>query len=407
MSTLLGPLPTGGAAPQLREPYLGYQRLREEAPCCVVPGAGRVVLSRYADVATALKHPGLRMSDLLGPVMSMPKALQPVVRPAARTISRMMLFTDPPDHTRLRGLANRAFTPRAVEAMRARVEEIAEGLLDDLRPAGPVDLMGGFANWLPVIVIAEMLGTAVDDLRKFKRWSDDFALLVSSSGQPAPVIASRGAWAVYCLQKYLRRLVRERRAKPGNNLLDAMIAAEESGDVLTEQELVSNALLLLVAGHITTTHLIGSGVLALLQHPDQLELVRARPELMPSAVEEILRYESPLQFTGRFTPDAVEVNGHRIPAGCAVALCLGSANHDPEQFAEPERLDITRPDNRHLAFAAGAHFCLGAALARLEGQVAIGAVLRRFPKLRLASERIEWRKAGAQRGLKRLMVTLA
>jgi cytochrome P450 len=407
MSTRVEPMPTSAATPDLREPYLGYRRLREEAPCCVEPRGGGVVLSRFADVAAALKHPGLRMSDLLGPVMNTPKPLQPVVRPAARTISRMMLFTDPPDHTRLRGLANRAFTPRAVEAMRARVGEIAEGLLDDLRPSGPVDLMGGFANWLPVIVIAEMLGTAVSDLRRFKRWSDDFALLISSSGQPAPVIAFRGAWSVYCLQRYLRRLVRQRRARPGNNLLDAMIAAEEGGDALTEQELVSNALLLLVAGHITTTHLIGSGVLALLQHPDQLALLREEPALLPSAVEEILRYESPLQFTGRFAADEVVVNGHRIPAGSAVALCLGSANHDPDQFAEPERLDITRTENRHLAFAAGAHFCLGAALARLEGQVAIGAVLRRFPELRLAGERIEWRKAGVQRGLKRLAVHLA
>lgn len=405
MPDLLDQSPRTSAEAEIPEPYRRYRWLREEAPLGADPTT-RVVLTRYADVAAALRHPQLAMSRVLEPVLNMPKALQPVVRPAARLLSRMMLFTDPPDHTRLRGLANRAFTPRAVEGMRARVEEIADELLDPLDRPGPVDLIDGFANWLPIIVIAELLGAVVENRRRIKVWSDDFALLVSSSEQPALVVALRGARSVYSLQRYLRKLVRARRANPGTTLLDALIAAEDSGDTLTEQELVSNALLLLVAGHITTTNLIGNGLLALLQNPEQLDLLRGDSDLMPGAIEELLRYESPLQFTGRVAAADLEINGNRIEAGRTVALGLGAANHDPAQFPDPERLDIRRTDNRHLAFAGGAHFCLGAALARLEGQVAIGTVLRRFPNLRLTGDRIEWRKAGVQRGLKQLPVFL-
>jgi cytochrome P450 len=251
-----------------------------------------------------------------------------------------------------------------------------------------------------------LIGAEIKDQRAIKVWSDDFALLISASTRPAAVVAARGAWGVYRLERYLRRLVRMKRSNPGNSLLDALIAAEESGDALTEQELVSNALLLLAAGHITTTNLIGNGLLALLQHPDQLNLLRQNPELLPGAVEELLRYESPLQFTGRVAARDTEINGHAVEAGRAIVLGLGSANRDPNQFPDPNRLNIQRTENRHLAFAGGAHFCLGAALARLEGQIAIDALLARYPNLRLAEERIEWRNAGVVRGLKRLPVHL-
>jgi len=290
--------------------------------------------------------------------------------------------------------------------MRARIREIADELLGRLKGPGPVDLIDTYANWLPIQVIAEMLGAELEDRRAIKVWSDDFALLISASTRPALVVAARGARGVYCLQRTMRRLVRRKRANPGNSLLDALIAAEESGDVLTEQELVSNALLLLAAGHITTTNLIGNGLLALLQHPEQLHLLRENPNLMPQAVEELLRFESPLQFTGRVAGRDTEINGHSIKAGQTLVLGLGSANRDPEQFPHPDRLDIQRTENRHLAFAGGAHFCLGAALARLEGQIALDALLSRFPKLRLADPRAEWRNAGVVRGLKRLPVYL-
>ena len=399
-------LPGTSSPDEVPELYRHYQELRKNPPFVTDAARGNLVVARYADVAAACRHPQLVMARVLAPALAMPESLQPVIRPAMRTLSRMMLFTDPPDHTRLRGLANRAFTPRAVEGMRSRIREIADNLLDRIAGPGPVDLIGTYANWLPIQVIAEMLGAELEDQRAIKRWSDDFALLISGSRQTAIVVAARGAWGVYCLQRYMRRLVRRKRANPDTSLLDALIAAEESGDVLTEQELVSNALLLLAAGHITTTNLIGNGLLALLQHPDQLDLLRQQPELMPQAVEEMLRYESPLQFTGRVAGVDTVINGFRVKTGQTLVLGLGAANHDPEQFPHPDRLDIQRTENRHLAFAGGAHFCLGAALARLEGQIAIDAILRRFPNLRLADQQVEWRNAGVIRGLKRLPVYL-
>jgi pimeloyl-[acyl-carrier protein] synthase len=376
-----------------QELYLHYRRLREEAPVSVEPATGRPVLTRYADASAALKHPLLSSREVLEPVMSMPRPLKPVVRPAARILMRIMLFTDEPDHTRLRGLANRAFTPRVVEGMRTRIQAIANRLLDELDAGGSVDLIGGYANWLPVIVIAEMLGAPPADRRRIKAWSDDFALLISSSSRPALEVALRGARSSLQLQRYLRRLVRQRRANPGDTLLDGLIAAEESGDALTQEELIANAILLLVAGHISTTHLIGNGLLALLRHPAQLELLRQEPPLLPGAVEEFLRYESPFQWTGRVAVQDLELNGHPVRAGTAVAIGLGAANRDPAQFADP-------------AFGAGVHFCLGAALARLEGQIGIGTVLDRFPDLRLAATRMEWRNTGVIRGLERLPVFL-
>jgi cytochrome P450 len=361
---------------------------------------------RYADVSAALRHPQLRVSKVLEPAVRMPKVLQPVVRPSVRLFSRMMVLSDPPDHTRLRSLASRAFTPRSVEGMQPRIEAIADELLSAFDPSGPVDLMESYANQLPVMVIAEMLGAKVKNRRQFKRWSDDFLLLISGSGRPPAQIALRSSVSMYFLQRFLRRLIRERRANPSGNILDNLIAAEEGGDVLTEQELVSNTTLLLIAGHVTTTNLIGSGLLSLLQNPEQMELLRERPELMPFAVEEFLRFESPLQFTARVAGEDLEVNGHPVESGRMVVLGLGIANRDPEQFPHPDELDITREPNRHLAFAGGAHFCLGAALARMEGQIAIQAVLRRFPGMRLSEGPVVWGKTGTLRGLERLTVWL-
>jgi cytochrome P450 len=401
------PTITRAANQALAEPYLRYRRLREESPILEDPATGRLVLTRYADVAAALKHPQLSSREVLAPAMNMPKTLRPVVRPAVRILTRIMLFTDPPEHARLRALANRAFTPRAVEGLRGRVQEIADDLLDQVPASGPVDLIAAYANWLPIIVIAELLGAPVGDRRRIKRWSDDWALLISSSSRPAAEVALRGVFSGLCLQRYLRGLIRRRRARPGNTVLDALIAAEESGDVLTQDELVANAILLLVAGHITTTNLIGNGLLALLRHPEELRALREAPELLPGAVEELLRYDSPIQFSGRVALADLELNGYPIRARQTLALSIGAANRDPAQFPDPDRLDLRRAENRHLAFGAGAHFCLGAALARLEGQIGIGTVLRRFPDLRLATNEVEWRAIGALRGLKRLPVLRA
>lgn len=393
----------------LKDPYARYRRMREEAAVHpgLIPIPGQVVVTRFAEATAALKHPSLSTERIFAFAMRTPPLLRPAVRPVERVIARMMLFVDGPPHARLRGLANRAFTPRAVEGMRPQIEALADRLLDELAgQSGPVDLIEGYANWLPVLVIADILGADTRDRRRIKRWSDDWALLLSGSTRPAGEVALRGAISGFMLQRYLKALVRRKQSRPGNSLLDELIAAVENGSGFSAEEVVSNALLLLVAGHITTTNLIGNGLLALLRNPDQLKLLRGDPELLPSAVEEFLRYETPLQFTGRIATEDLELNGHPIRAGTAVAIGLGAANRDPEQFPDPDQLDIRRPDNRQLAFGAGVHFCLGAALARLEGQIGIGTVLRRFPGLRLAEEHPPWRNAGTLRGLERLPVLL-
>jgi cytochrome P450 len=380
--------------------------MREEAPVHLDTVNNRLVLFRYAEVSAAMRHPQLSARAVLGAAMNMPKPLQPMLRPATRILSRVMLFTDPPEHARLRALANRAFTPRTVEGLRSRIQEIADDLLDRLRGSGPVDLIGAYANWLPIVVIAELLGAPTSDRRRIKVWSDDWALLISASTRPQWEVAVRGALSGYCLRRYLGGLIRRRRARPGTSLLDDLIAAEESGDKLSHDELIANAILLLVAGHITTTNLIGNGMLALLQHPEQRRALQDDPSLLPGAIEEFLRYDSPIQFSGRLALSELELNGYPIPAGTAVAIGLGSANRDPRQYEDPDRLNIRRTENRHLAFGAGMHFCLGAALARLEGQIGIGTLLRRFPELQLATSEVEWRQTGVLRGLKRLPVHL-
>jgi cytochrome P450 PksS len=291
-----------------------------------------------------------------------------------------MLDLDPPDHTRLRVLVQTAFTPRLVEAMRPRVEALAEGLLDGLRDRTGFDLIRDYALPIPATVIAEMLGVPAGDRHKFHRWSK------------AMVSADPFGWRrflvvphVWAFLRYIRRLIRAKRAVPGDDLLTALVRAEEAGNRMSEDELVAMTFLLLVAGHETTVNLIGNGVLALLEHPDQLARLRADLSLVRPAVEELLRYGSPLETaTERFAREDVTIAGVTIPRGALVYAALASANRDGRQFPDPDRLDITREPNRHLSFGLGPHFCLGAPLARLEGQVAIAALLRRAAEFRAA-----------------------
>jgi cytochrome P450 len=392
----------------IEDPYPVYRRLREEARFYRVPSTGRLLLTHYADVFAALRDPRLSSGRLAETSIPIPNLARPLMRPVVRLLSRTMLFSDPPDHTRLRGLANRAFTPRVVEAMRERVQQVTDELLDAVDRPGPVDLVGTFAAWLPVIVIAELLGLEVRDRERVRRWSDDLVLFRGGSTQPAPLVLTRAARSVFQLQRYLRGAVRQRRSPrghpPGEDLLTALIAAEERGDTLTEDELLANALLLLGAGHETTTDVIGNGMLALLQRPDEMDRLRREPALIESAVEELLRFDGPVQWIGRVAREDLELNGTPVRAGHSVGVSPAAANRDPAQFADPDRLDIGRPENRHLAFGQGIHFCLGAALARLEGQVAIGTLLERFPDLRLADRPLEWRPSFSLRGLKALWV---
>ena len=317
-----------------------------------------------------------------------------------------MLFRDPPDHTRLRALVSRAFTPRVVEAMRPHIQEIVDGLLDRVEGARGMDVIEDLAYPLPVTVICEMLGVPTADQDVFKQWSADIARSLDASILPAgSEVITRGQEAGDALREYFRSLIVVRRKSPQPDLLSALIAAEEQGDKLSEPELVATCVLLLIAGHETTVNLIGNGLLALLRHPAELRALADDPALIQTGVEELLRYDGPVQRTGRMTMADVEIGGRQIPKGSIVAAVIGAANRDPAHFADPDRLDVARRENRHIAFGFGIHFCLGAPLARIEGQVAIGTLLHRMPALKLVSDTPEWRESSVLRGLKTLPVT--
>lgn len=380
-------------------PYPFYRALREEDPVHQSP-LGFWVCTRYDDAVMILRDPRFgregmakRMEARLGLTQDTSRA-------------RDMLFQDPPDHTRLRALVSRAFTPRVVEVMRPHIQEIVDGLLDRVDGARAMDVIEDLAYPLPVTVICEMLGVPAADQDIFKTWSTDIARSLDAAVLPADSDAiPRGRDARLGLADYFRSLIATRRKDPKPDLLSALIAAEEEGNKLSEGELVSTCMLLLIAGHETTVNLIGNGLLALLQHPDQLRALRDDPELIQTGVEELLRFDGPVQRTGRMTTAEVEIGDKRIPRDSVVVSVIGAANRDPKQFADPDRLDVSRKDNRHIAFGFGIHFCLGAPLARLEGQLALGTLLRRMPKLALVSDVPEWRESSTLRGLKSLPVT--
>ena len=388
------------------DPYPFYARLRAEEPVRRVTlrgGAPAWLVTRYDDVVTVLKDDRFA-KDRLNALTPEEARKQPWVPAMFRPLTRNMLDLDPPDHTRLRVLVQTAFTPRLVEAMRPRVEALAEGLLDGLRGRTGFDLIRDYALPIPATVIAEMLGVPAGDRHKFHRWSK------------AMVSADPFGWRrflvvphVWAFLRYIRRLIRAKRAVPGDDLLTALVRAEEAGNRMSEDELVAMTFLLLVAGHETTVNLIGNGVLALLEHPDQLARLRADLSLVRPAVEELLRYGSPLETaTERFAREDVTIAGVTIPRGALVYAALASANRDGRQFPDPDRLDITREPNRHLSFGLGPHFCLGAPLARLEGQVAIAALLRRAAEFRAAVPpgALRWRRGLVLRGVESLPVTV-
>lgn len=391
----------------LQDPYPRYAQLRRDTPVHLDRESGELVLTRYRDVVAALKDPRLSSRRVADKGIPVPDIFLSLIRPVSGMLGRQMLFSDPPDHTRLRSLAARAFTPRVVQQMRERIEEIALELLDAKRGAPVFDLVHDYAVWLPLLVIAEMLGVPTKDRARFKVWSDDLALFIGGSTRPLHVVLARAGRGVFHLQRYFRTLIRaRRRAAPQDDLLGALLAAEEQGDKLTEDELLANAILLLAAGHETTTNLIGNGMYALLRHPDQLALLRREPTLIGSAVTELLRYDSPVQWTGRVALEDLKIDGVRVPAGQALAIGVGAANRDPAQFPDPDRLDIQRADNSHLAFSHGIHYCLGAALARLEGEIALSTLLTRYPELRLLDENPRWQENFTLRGIKALRVAV-
>ena len=379
------------------DPYPAYRHLRELDPVHQTP-LGLWILTRYDDVLMCLRDARFGregFAPLLEAAYGSPGE--------AGTLPRSMLFQDPPDHTRLRSLVSKAFTPRVIEGMRAHIQEIVDRLLDRVEGKGAMDVIEDLAYPLPVTVICEMLGVPVKDHPAIRQWSADVARSLDALGLGASdEVVERGRAGRRALGDYFRRLVPERRRHLENDLLSGLIAAEEQGDKLSEGELISTCILLFIAGHETTVNLIGNGMLALLRHPDQLRLLREEPALITSAIEELLRYDSPVQRTARVCSERVEVGGRTIDKGAMVVAAIGAANRDPAHFSDPDRLDIMRRDNRHVSFGFGIHFCLGAPLARVEGQVAIGTLLRRHPRLALATATPEWRESSTLRGLKTL-----
>jgi len=383
----------------LADPYPTYHRLRDEDPVHHSP-LDFWVLTRYEDVAAVLRDPRF----IKEPLVSMVAARFGVTVPPGVGLS--MLDRDPPDHTRLRSLVSKAFTPRVVEGLRPRIQKIVDDLITRAEAVGRMDLIEEFAYPIPVNVICEMLGVPIEDHERFKGWSLDIARGLDSVWlPPESEIPKRSGAARHAIGDYMRGLIAERRASPRGDLLSALIAAEEAGDKLSEDELIATCILLLIAGHETTVNLIGNGTLALLRHPEELRRLRETPRLITSAVEELLRYDGPVQRTARITSTEVTIGGRTIGKGEMVMPFIGAADRDPSQFSDPDRLDLGRTDNRHIAFGWGIHFCLGAPLARVEGQIAIDTLVRRLPRLTLVDDEPEHRQSLTLRGLKALPVT--
>ena len=377
-------------------PYPTYSRLRNTAPVCRVRiGRGKFawLVTRYDDVLAALKDTRFTKDR-----QSLPAAKQPWVPAVFRPLAKNMLDSDPPDHTRLRALVQKAFTPPMIEALRKRIEELTEQLIDRALRKKEFDLISEYALPLPTTVIAELVGVPAEDRHRFHRWSAKVVSLSPTAG-PEMLFAIPAALAFL---KYIQKQIRIRRTAPGRDLLSALIAAEETGDKLSEDELVAMIFLLLIAGHETTVNLIGNGTLALLENPQQFSKLVSNPDLLKPAIEEMLRYYSPVELaTERWAREDVLAAGTLIPKGELVFPGLGSANRDPSQFNEPHVFNIDRSPNRHLAFGHGAHYCLGAPLARLEAQIAFTTLLRRLPRPVMAIPRdsLKWRKGFLLRGL--------
>lgn len=385
-------------SPEFRvDPYPSYDMLRATAPVFYWEPWGVWFLTRYDDCNTLLRNNRLGHGIFGEPPESQ--------RALVELQSNWMLFQNPPDHTRLRSLVHKAFTPRRVEQLRDKIQAITNRLLDKVQAEGKMDVIADLAYPLPVTVIAEMLGVPREDQTKFHDLSNALARTLDLTEDPA--VYERGAQAAIAFTHYIKNLVTQRRADPQDDLLSALIAVEEAGEKLSEAELYATFTLLFVAGHETTINLIGNGVLALLRHPDQMQLLTTNPDLIKSAIEELLRYDSPVQMTSRIVFEDLELRGHTFRRGQQVSFMLGAANRDPEQFENPNNLDITRERNQHLAFGSGIHYCLGAPLARLEGQIAINTLLRRMPNLTLTTDKPEYVDNYLLRGLKTLPVSFS
>jgi len=384
----------------LADPYPLYQRLRREDPVHWDPFLHTWVVTRYADVVRVLRD----FSALCTPTPAQLSAMDlSALNPIAQVMVKQMLFLDAPAHSRIRSLAAAAFTPQRVEVLRGHIREIVRGLLGKVKPRASMDVIADLAVPLPCIVTAEILGVPVEDHHQLKLWSQDFAEMLGNF-QHNPDRIPKILKTMEDMTAYFRAAMHGNNLRP-DGLVNSLKNAEIQGDRLTEEEVVANSIVTMVGAQETTTNLIGSGTLSLLRHPDQLEKLRLDPSLIPSATEELLRYESPSQHTVRLAPEDTELGGKEIRKRQAVRAVMAAANRDPERFPDPDRLDITRQDNRHVAFGYGAHFCFGAPLARIEGQIALEEMVRWFPHWSLEPGPLVWRTNSGLRGLTSLRVS--
>jgi cytochrome P450 len=389
----------------LVNPYLLYTRLRSEDPVHWDAQMRGWVLTRYEDVELSLSD--ARFSSQR-PLLSyeVDNATKERLARVNRIFARIMVRSDPPDHTRQRAIVSRAFLARIMEAMRAQVQAVVDGLLDAVTPRGQMELLEDFAHPLPAIVICRLLGVPDEDRVRFKSWSEDF-IRFGTSIKPSAEQISAVIEAVDQLSGLFRRLLRERKDKPQEDLLTVFAEAEKGEQTLDEEEIFANCILLLSAGHDTTRNTIGNGLIALFRHPEMLERVKADEGLSAGAFEETLRYDNPVQFLRRTAKEDITLGEKRIAKGDLILPSLGAANRDPAKFVEPDRFDVGRKEGRHLGFGIGPHFCLGAALARLEGQIAFSTLFRRLPQIRPAVDLadVEWFGGMALRGPKALPLT--
>jgi pimeloyl-[acyl-carrier protein] synthase len=402
---LLLPLRSAGS---LEDPYPVYGLLRTVRPVLEVPvpdfdGPGAWLLTRHRDVHQVLRDARFSADRLQAPLFRENlDRLPSFIRQSGQGL-RTMLVMDPPDHTRVRKLVNKAFTPKRISALRSRIEEIVDEHLREMAASESPDLIHDLAEPLPAIVIAELLGVPSEDHRQFRQWS---TTLVAGLAAPDAEARLASGDAAQQILGYLSDIISARRRQPRDDLISAMIQAQEESDALSDEELLATSNLLLLAGHETTTNLIGNGVLALLREPEELARLRADPGLLPTAVEELLRFDGPVQATVRVALEDVAIDDHVIPAGALVLVNLGAANRDPEAFDDPDRLDVGRDPNPHLAFGFGTHFCMGAPMARLEALVAFRALIERFPKMALVDDAPAYRPNPVLRGLEKLELEL-
>ena len=385
----------------LADPYPLYRKLRTEDPVHWDRFMQTWVVTRYTDVINVLHSFSADRTPSPAQLTAMGLS---GMNPIAEVMVKQMLFMDAPAHTRLRGLASVAFTPHRVRVLRGHIQEIADKLLDRVQARGEMDMIADFAAPLPAIVTAEMLGVPTEDHTKLKKWSADFAEMLGNF-QHNPDRIPRVLESTNNLTNYFREAIAKMRDNPREGLIHSFMTAELDGDRLTEEEIIANCVVTMVGGQETTTNLIGNGILTLLRNPEKLARLRDNSELLQSGVEELLRYESPSQHTGRIAREDVEMGGKTIRKGQAVMAIMAAGNRDPERFADPDELILDRADNKHLAFGWSSHFCFGAPLARTEAQIAFATLLRRLPNLQLTPAPLTWRENSGLRGLTALPVT--